>query len=229
MKNLVLLHGALGSKDQLEPLGLALKENYHIYRFNFPGHGGEPIDTTQFSIAGFAEALERYVLQNNISNPSVFGYSMGGFVALYAAAEKRVAFEKIITLATKFEWSPEIALKETAMLDPGIIETKVPAFAEILSTRYAPQDWKEHLTLTSKLMINLGNDNPLTAAKLASLKQPCLLLLGDHDKMVSQLETESVSDLVPVAQVKILPNTGHPIEKADVGLLAAAIDTFLTQ
>ncbi len=229
MRSLVLLHGALGIKDQLEPLELALQSDYRIYRFNFPGHGGEPIHPFQFSITGFAEALQHFVRQNNLSNPSVFGYSMGGFVALHAAAQKLVAFEKIITLATKFDWSPEIAMKETAMLNTGVIETKVPAFAETLSKRHAPQDWKEHLELTAQLMINLGNNNPLTAALLAALEQPCLLMLGDNDKMVSKQETQEVAELIPAAQLKILPETSHPIEKVNIDSLAEAIHSFLVQ
>lgn len=229
MTDLVLLHGALGSKDQLTPLENALKEYYNIFCFNFPGHGGQPVEPYDFSIAGFAAALKNFVAGHNISNPSVFGYSMGGFVALFAAAEKMIRFNKIITLATKFDWSPAVAAKEAAMLDPEAMKTKVPAFVNILSERHAPQDWKEHLRLTSQLMQDLGNSNPLHAAALSQIHQPCLLMLGDHDKMVSQQETEAVQKQLPAATFHLLADTAHPIEKVNTQLLAGAIHDFLRQ
>jgi esterase/lipase len=40
MAHLVLLHGAIGSKDQLHPLANALKKDFDVHLLNFSGHGG---------------------------------------------------------------------------------------------------------------------------------------------------------------------------------------------
>ena len=45
---------------------------------------------------------------------------------------------------------------------------------------------------------------------------PCLLMLGDRDKMVSLAETVEVYNLLASSQFAILPKTSHPIEQVDV-------------
>jgi len=82
MQNLILLHGALGSPDDLLPLTHALKRtNLDVYTLSFSGHGKLPFHAA-FGIEQFAKELETFILKNNLSSSCVFGYSMGGFVAM---------------------------------------------------------------------------------------------------------------------------------------------------
>lgn len=39
MRQLVLLHGALGSEKQMEPLKSWLSDKFECYSFSFEGHG----------------------------------------------------------------------------------------------------------------------------------------------------------------------------------------------
>ena len=112
MKPIILLHGAIGAKDQLEPLAKELSGNgFQTYSFNFSGHGQSPFQN-QFSISQFSNELLEFVVKTHLIRPAIFGYSMGGYVALYLASQKPDGLGKIITLGTKFVWSPEIAVKE---------------------------------------------------------------------------------------------------------------------
>lgn len=131
MKTLLLLHGALRAKDQLQPLAEALQVNFEVHHLNFSGHGGKPFSEA-FTIQQFAEEVLEYISSHQLKNVYVFGYSMGGYVALFLANRYPQTFEKIFTLATKFKWSPELALQEIKMLDPKIIEERIPAFAKTL-------------------------------------------------------------------------------------------------
>jgi esterase/lipase len=81
MQHLILLHGAIGSKEQLHPLAETLNQYYTIHTLNFTRHGGENIPDKSFSIELFAKDVLRYMQQRNIENISIFGYSMGGYVA----------------------------------------------------------------------------------------------------------------------------------------------------
>src|SRR6266403_2658875 len=109
MKPILLLHGAIGAKDQLEPLAKELSALGHqTYSFNFSGHGQTPFQNS-FGIQQFADELLEFVVKSHLIRPLVFGYSMGGYVALYLASQKPGLFSEIITLGTKFEWSPEIS------------------------------------------------------------------------------------------------------------------------
>ena len=84
MKNILILHGAIGSKDQFELLKHQLVKKYNVHSINFSGHGGE-VFKSKFNIAQFAEDVLNYLNSKNIESIDVFGYSMGGYVALYLA------------------------------------------------------------------------------------------------------------------------------------------------
>ena len=51
-------------------------------------------------------------------------------------------------------------------------------------------------------------------------------MLGDRDKMITLEETLQVYHHLPNAQFSVLPATPHPIEKANVQLLAYLIRNF---
>lgn len=143
MKSLILLHGALGSESLFQPLKNDLQKDYEIHSFNLGGHGKTPFDTRGFGIEVFAEELNSFIQSKQLVKPVIFGYSMGGYVALYLEAINPGSFDQIITLGTKFGWNPEASRKEASRLKPDIIEQKVPAFAQMLATRHGDQ-WKSY-------------------------------------------------------------------------------------
>jgi esterase/lipase len=225
MKNIILLHGAIGAKDQLEPLAIELKQQgYNVFTLSFSGHGQTPFQT-HFGIEQFALELEQFITVNHLQQPTVFGYSMGGYVALYLAKQQPTLLGNIITLGTKFEWSPEISAKETKMLDSKTIIEKVPKFAEALQKRHG-QDWELLLQKTAEMMIALGNKNALALNDFTSIENKVLIGLADKDNMVTLEETTAVYKQLKNGAMYMLPNTKHPIETANVGLLAKIIMTL---
>jgi len=227
MEHILLLHGAIGSKDQLLPVEKNLAGFFNMHSLNFSGHGDSPLTDEPFSIARFASEVITFLDENKIESISIFGYSMGGYVAMYVAKHHPERIKKIITLATKFNWDETIAANETKMLNPAKIEQKLPDFAATLQNRHAPGNWKMVLEKTADMLIAMGENNPLKPADYAGIQHPVLLMLGDRDKMVTLAETVDVYKSLPKAQLAILPNTSHPIELTDAGRLANEIKIFL--
>ncbi len=226
MQPLLLLHGAIGSKDQLYPIKEELKPYFDIHCFNFPGHGDDH-SIEPFSMQAFANATMAYCEKYQLKNPSVFGYSMGGYVALYLESLYPQTFKKIITLGTKYNWSEEIAAREVKMLRPEVIEQKVPAFAEQLANRHGSARWKDVLHKTADMLSDLGKHPLLTTATLQQVLCPTMVLLGDKDNMVSQDETQFAASTLPQCELHIIPNTPHPIEQVDASVLATMIRRFI--
>jgi pimeloyl-ACP methyl ester carboxylesterase len=219
MKTLLLLHGAIGADDQLQPLAQVLAAHYNVHTLSFSGHGGVAPHAEGYSIRVFANDVLDYMQLNGLEQASILGYSMGGYVALYLAAHCPEKIESVMTLATKFQWTEEIAAKEVKMLVPEKIEEKLPAFAATLSQRHAPLNWKDVLHATAAMMRDLGEMPVLTEEVYARIAAPCMLLLGDRDKMVLLEETVAVYKSLPNAQMAVLPGTAHPIEQVDITLL----------
>ncbi len=227
MQTLLLLHGAIGTSDQLSRLADVLSTNYKVHTISFTGHGGKAFTDEPFSMQLFANDILSFLEKEHVEQASVFGYSMGGYAAMYLAKKYPGKINKLITLATKYHWDNEVAAKETQMLIPGKIEQKIPAFAQALQQRHHPNDWKEVLNRTSEMMLSLGKDNPLKPDDYRGIEIPVLLMLGDRDKMVGFDETTTVYKALPNAQMAILPNTSHPIEQVDNELLSFHIKRFL--
>ncbi|MCI4670487.1 MAG: alpha/beta hydrolase [Bacteroidia bacterium] len=219
---LILLHGALGSKKQFEPLKDLLKNEFDLYDLNFEGHGGKPFQHP-YSIDAFTNNLKTFVEEEKLSHVDIFGYSMGGYVALNFSFKNPSWLGKIITLGTKFDWSPEAAEKEIKMLNPEKIEEKVPGFAEKLRKEHAPLDWKEVVRNTASMMREMGAGAKLEMGDFEKIATQVSLGLGENDKMVSLEETRSLAEKLPNGKIVRLKDVPHPIEKVDPQILATFI------
>lgn len=226
MKHLLLLHGALGSADDLNPLQRVLEDSFVIHRLHFTGHGGTSLPQTPFSVSLFAQDVLDYLEQQQLEVVNIFGYSMGGYVGMYLARHYAHRIMRIATLGTKFTWTEAIAAKETGMMDPERIKQKVPAFAQQLQQKHAPQNWEEVMKRTVIMLTAMGASNPLQPQDYAAIGQPVLVLSGDRDKMVHAEETIAVYKQLPNGSVGILPATPHALEQADTALLAGVLKKF---
>ncbi len=225
MPQIILLHGAIGAKDQLQPLSKTLTaKGFEVHTFSFSGHGQMPF-ATDFGITQFATELAQFIEDKKLNAANIFGYSMGGFVALYLAAQKPNLIARIATLATKFDWTLESATKEAAMLNPKTIQEKVPQFAKDLQQRHG-ETWETLLNKTATMMQEMAAAPLLNSDVLKTIECPVLLGIGDNDKMVSLDETCKVFASLSKANMYMLPNTKHPLEGVNVPLLAEVLTDF---
>lgn len=226
MNPVLILHGALGSASQLEPVRKSFEQQgLQAHTLNYSGHGGEPFQQA-FGIEQFSEDTLRYMDAHRLDTVDIFGYSMGGYVALWLALSQPNRIGKIVTLGTKFDWSVDSASKEVKKLSAEKILEKIPAFARILEQRHAPNDWKMLLQKTSDMMMELGGRPLLTKIIFKQIFLPSLICLGDQDDMADRKYSEAVATFLPNGEFKLLENTLHPIEKID---LKKMVDLFFTQ
>lgn len=225
MKSVILLHGALGSQEQMLPLANKLSDRYRVLAFDFSGHGMKASTGHEFSIVDMANELEAYINQNKIMEPIVFGYSMGGYVALYHALIHPGKIQKIITLATKFDWSPENAEKESGQLDVEMMKLKIPEFVNALKLKHGIY-WEDVVLKTARMMNALGQSKPLDDRNLKRINTETLILIGDKDKMVSLTESQNAAENLLNGTLNILKDTPHPFERVDHINLADVIKEF---
>ncbi len=225
MKKLLLLHGATGSSQQFQQLAALLSNAFEIHTLDFSGHGGKPLPAAPFSIELFANDVLHWMEENKITTIDIFGYSMGGYVALYLAKHHPEKVDKIFTLATKFNWHPEGAAREAAMLNPEKIAEKVPAFAKALEQKHG-ENWKAVLQKTADMMINLGNSPALPLTSLAEIQHPVLISVGDKDNMVTLEESIAAYRSIKNGQLLVLPKTQHPFEKVNAERIAEEIKSY---
>lgn len=226
MQQLLLLHGALGSAQSLQPLSELLKNDFEVYLFSFQGHGGSELPESDFTMSGFANEVIAFLEENNINSISVFGYSMGGYVGLYLARYYPEKIQKLFTLATKLNWTVEGSQKEASMLNPNVIKEKVPKFALSLEQMHG-KNWEQLMAKTAQMMLDLGQNPEVNDNDFEQISLPILLSVGDKDAMVTLEETIHAHRKIKDSQLLVLPKTIHPIEKVDGVELAHQIKKFM--
>lgn len=227
MKNpLLLLHGALGSSEQFLPLQEILSSDREVFTMDFEGHGKSE-SKGNFTIELFTQNVIDFLKENKILKVDIFGYSMGGYVALNLASNYTDLADKIITLGTKFDWTTAFAEKEIKMLNPHQIQEKVPAFAERLQQLHRSENWKNVVEKTAEMMVALGKNPPLKKENLQQINTPTLICLGELDTMSTIEESQNVASWLPNGKFKLIENFKHPIETVPAGQLASIINTFL--
>jgi pimeloyl-ACP methyl ester carboxylesterase len=224
---LILIHGALGAASQMQPLASQLSVPFETLVLELEGHGDTASPHTHLSIDQFADQLRRFITTKSLAPAKIFGYSMGGYVALHLASQNPDLVDAIATLGTKLEWSPEIAEKETNRLDPATIRAKLPKFADALERRHTKSGgWELLLSRTAALMKGLGSEPLIDANVLANIASRVRLMVGDRDTVVSVDETIRAGRVMPSGEIAVLPGTPHPLEQVHMPLLASLVSDF---
>lgn len=214
---LILLHGALGSAQQMLPLSVELQSPSLC--LDFPGHGKLVDDEGLFTVDRFVQ----HVFDKLNEPVELVGYSLGGYVAIRLDALHPEMVKRVVAIATKFNWTPEGAQIETRMLNPEKVKEKVPAFAKLLEERHG-QRWPTVMQRTVSMMLDLGNAPVLTASVLEKVECPVLLIRGSEDNMVSEEESRWAQNLIADARYVEMAFQPHQFEKMDAKALASIID-----
>jgi pimeloyl-ACP methyl ester carboxylesterase len=224
--DIILLHGALASEEQFLTLKVELSKLFNVFSFSFSGHGGVA-SKGLFSLDLFINDVLQFMKKERLDSSHFFGYSMGGYIALAFAEKFPLQVNKIVTLATKFEWTEESAAREIGKLDVNLIEAKVPDFARSLQKLHSLVDWKEVVSKTAKFISSLGNGEALDLSYFQRINQEVLICLCENDRMVGREESIRVATNLPNAKFQSLHDCSHPFSSCDSAKLALLIERFI--
>ena len=222
-----LLHGALGARDQCAPLAESLAPLGRLHLPELEGHGTTPAAGRPFRVEHFASNVLATMDAAGIESARFFGYSLGGYVALWLARHHPHRVQRVMTLATKLRWTPALAAREAAMLDAGLIREKVPRFAAQLTARHGEVRWEDVVLATREMMHWMGGTPALGMEELRAVGVPVRIAVGDRDATVSVDECVEARALLPNGELEVLPATSHPFERAPLPRLTRSVLEFL--
>lgn len=225
MKQLLLLHGALGAQSQFDELKNKLGTVYECHSLDFYGHGSSSFSDS-YGIEAFAAQVLKYIDQFQLKGCDVFGYSMGGYVAIFTEYGHPGTFGKIMTLGTKFNWTPESSEREVAFLNPEKMKEKAPKYVESLIKLHGDK-WTQLCEKTAEMMRYLGALPLITDLTLAAIRIPVRVGIGDDDKMVTVEETMKAFRSLQQGSFLVMPTTPHPLDQVNMDRLAYKIERYL--
>ena len=142
---ILLLHGALGAAASFHSWVPLLKaHSFEVHTLDFSGHGANAY-SGPLSMRLFGEDVLAYLDQHRLDKISIFGFSMGGYAALELAGTHPQRIDSILTLGTKWDWTPAQIERETAPLNPDFLLEKAPKYADLLAKVHTGQGWRSLL------------------------------------------------------------------------------------
>ncbi|NEP45050.1 MAG: 2-succinyl-6-hydroxy-2,4-cyclohexadiene-1-carboxylate synthase [Okeania sp. SIO2H7] len=218
------------SSDFIDVIPL-LSIKFYCLTVDLPGHGKTQIngDEKNYTMPNTARELINLLDSLGINKCYLFGYSMGGRLALYLTVNFPQRFEKVILesaspgLKTEKERSLRISSDfqlanklETTDFKEFLLNwyqlplfqslSQHPNFDKMLQSRL-----QNNPSELAKSLRNMGTGNqPSLWEKLPEVQIPILLLVGEKDKKFVEINSEMAS-LLPRAKMEIIPNSGHNI------------------
>lgn len=94
-KSLIFLHGFMGRGHDFKSLATRLSSHYNCYLIDLPGHGRSKEHIQKFT---HMDQIISILLEwsQSLHKPHLFGYSMGGRLALGLSLDPKSPFEKVI-------------------------------------------------------------------------------------------------------------------------------------
>lgn len=228
---LVFLHGFLGSHQDFIPLATQLNQSklnqFDCLLVDLPGHGRSlDLPDRTYTLQGAAEAILDTLDRGNIERPVLYGYSMGGRLALYLALRWPDRFSAAFLESTSPGLATSLERSDRRQQDKRLAQSIQTDFPEFLNNWYQADLFKSLKTHPSFLqlldrrhqndpdelarsILNMGTGSqPSLWSELPQAQIPLHLIVGTADSKFCAIN-QKMQQLCPTSQLHTIPNIGH--------------------
>jgi pimeloyl-ACP methyl ester carboxylesterase len=245
---LLLVHGFGGAKEDFADHVDALAATHQVVTFDHRGHGesDSPPDPSDYTLDRMAADTLAVADAVGADRFRLLGHSMGGMIArrVVLGAPQRV--EALVLMDTSpgpvpgidgeiLEMGAVIALNEGMDELKRIMDAFQPlgtaAYERTLIERPGYQEFndKKWFTLSAVMWATMAReirDQPDELSKLAAVRCPTLVIVGDQDDPFLRVSRET-ADTIPGAEIGVIEDAGHSPQFEKPAAWFAALSGFL--
>ncbi|WP_304234425.1 alpha/beta fold hydrolase [Jiulongibacter sediminis] len=217
---IVILHGGiLGSTIEMAPFIDSLRKDHQVIAISTRGHGKSEMG--QFPITYDKKADDIAAVINAVTSQKVMvlGFSDGAYSAYKLAAKYPEKISKMIAIGA----GEQI---------PGLRSINFDHKMLLSDKAY----WKQQNELMPERLEDFWNAmqefyNGMTASKelFNAIQCPVLVLSGELDRNAPLMTVISAYQMIPNAQLSIIPNTGHVCFHENIEAVWAAVKPFVNE
>lgn len=178
---LILLHGGLGSTSMFGDNLKALAKHRQVIAVDLQGHGRTADIDRPLSVELMADDVAALIQHLKLGRADVFGYSLGGGVALLVGIRHPELVNKLVIVSTVFRrdaFYPEILAQQAQVNEQAFEMMKqTPMYQGYAAIAPRPQDFPR---LLNKIGEAMKQDFDFSK-QIASLQAPTLVMAADAD------------------------------------------------
>jgi pimeloyl-ACP methyl ester carboxylesterase len=247
---LLFLQHFTGTLDGWDPAvtdPLAIGRSVILFENAGIGRSNGKVPTT---VAGMASHAMRFLDVLRLKQVDVLGFSLGGMVAQLIALQRPALFRRIILTGTGPEGGVGVAMDRPELLKIFVgqqmpmsekllklffatTETSQSAgreFVQRLAQRTADKDiptTSEAAGAQLAAMSTWEKSDGEPYSELQKITQPVLVTNGNHDIMIPTVNSFTLSEHLPNAQLIIYPDSGHGSLFQHAGAFTSHVSEFL--
>lgn len=236
---LVVLHGGFMNIDAIGPLIPALAEDRQVIAVELQGHGRTAGVPRPLSYEAMADDVAALIAHLELGRADVFGFSMGGGVALQLGIRHPERINRLIVVSAPFRgdaWYPEVRAGMAAMDAEAMTGTVM--YREYQRLAPDPEHWADFVGTMQRFLgasqdYDWGDD-------VDGIEGPSLVIIADTDFLSPAHAAELARRLgggpvdggmgpSPATQLAVLPGTTHFDILYRLDLLLPVVNGFLGQ
>jgi pimeloyl-ACP methyl ester carboxylesterase len=232
---LILLHGGTVTLSMWQPHIPSFAQHFRVIAPDSRGHGRTNNPTGEFSYRLLADDVAAFIQALGLTKPLICGYSDGGQIALEIGMHYPNLTRALVVGAAWYKFSEVYLdfLKEFGFEGPGVVNIEqirraMPDFVEFWQTEHSrandPDYWQ---TLLRQISTMWWTPLGYTAEDFQKIAKPTLILMGDRDGTIELEQAVEMYQLIPNAELAILPNATHMSAVTEGDLFTNIVLDFL--
>lgn len=212
---LILLHGSAMNSIMWTGDAREYSRNYRVYAVDMPGEPGRS-DEKQLPFSGpdYADWLNDVFNALSIEKASLIGISLGAWMSIKFSVCYPEKVEKLVLLCPAGVGAQKTSFLFKAMAHMILGEKAIEKlYKEVNGNQPIPEVMLKYQKLIGE-NFNFRRDGiPLFSdSELKRLTMPTVLFVGEKDIIFHSLKTaERLRNLVPHANINVLPDAGHTL------------------
>ncbi|MCC9138491.1 alpha/beta fold hydrolase [Pontibacter silvestris] len=222
-KPVVVLHGGIvGSTMEMGQFIDSLSRNYQVIAVSTRGHGKSEMGSQTPSYERKAEDVNAIINAVTKDSVTVLGFSDGAYTGYFLAAKHPEKVKKLIAIGAG-EWKQGFRTFDNSRAVLFSMDSLY--FKQQLALMPEPQRFDEWLVTLNKYYnsVNIGKKT------FGAIQCPVLVMAGELDQNAPLKTVIAAYEMIPKAQLSIIPNAPHPAFVVNFPAVWASMAPFLKQ
>jgi pimeloyl-ACP methyl ester carboxylesterase len=222
---IVLLHDGLVDASSFDDMWPILCRDFHVVRYDRRGYGKSPAATSPYSQT---EDLAAVVAAAKLKRFALVGFSNGGAIALDYALDHPQSVDRLVLVGAGVGSSAAPSAADNSRNNRNFLPilfgdvdgvaanwARDPWYivrGDDVAKAKALAIWKVNPQDIAHLPADPARPGPVALPRVAALRVPTLLLVGDHDHPDVQAHVAAAQALIPNARRDVVAGAGHTLQ-----------------